>query len=206
MFNRYRKFIVLTAFLVLAPTVLAQPGTTNPPSAWVALPNVTLTTSAYWKAQDPAVQKLWGMPSGKDRDDAALALAKAGFVIDVPIMAWNWDPVTTMYVRQQLGFTWVSSGLQPQSAGQGTPPAGTVRVSTDIADYPPSQTGPPPPVQATNIVGARVYDNVYTYGPGAVKNGSFAVQNGQQITQDGKTYTAHVSATLMGTTVYFTQP
>ena len=63
-------------------------------------------------AQPPAVRALRNLPSGDERDARALVLAQGGAALDVPVMVWNRDPVTTTGVRQQLGFTWVPSAVQ----------------------------------------------------------------------------------------------
>ena len=170
-------------------------------------PNVTLTDDIYWLAQPPAIRALRNLPSGTDRDVKALALAQSGYFLDVPIMVWNWDPVSTMGVRQQLGFTWVPSALQAplNGIGTGAPPPGSIRVSTNATDYPPYDP-PVPVVHATNVVGWQVFGNVYTFGPGALANGKPMVTDGQVVTQDGVQYTAHVtSGSLlgMGVTIYF---
>ncbi len=67
---------------------------------------------AYWAEQPPAVQALQNMPADQ-RGAAAEALAGQGYSIDVPIMVWGWDPLTTMVMRQNYGYTWVPSGDQP---------------------------------------------------------------------------------------------
>jgi hypothetical protein len=169
-------------------------------------PNVTLTDDIYWAAKPPAVRALRPLPSGTDRDTQAQALAQNGYLLDVPIDVWNWDAVTTMGVRQQLGFTWVPSALQAPLNGQigtGAPPPGTIRVSTNAADYPPFDPPAPPPQQSTNVVGWQVFGNIYTFGPSAEVNGQFMVTDGQLVTQSGVQYKAHVSTGLMGLTVYF---
>src|SRR5262249_20469390 len=68
-------------------------------------------TDAYWATQPPAVQALRDMPDDQ-RFAAAQQLAQDGYKIDVPIMVWGWDPLVTMTVRQNMGFTWVPSALQ----------------------------------------------------------------------------------------------
>jgi len=67
---------------------------------------------AYWAEQPPAIQALQNMPADQ-RGAAAEALAAQGYSIDVPIMVWGWDPLTTMVERQNYGYTWVPSGDQP---------------------------------------------------------------------------------------------
>jgi len=100
---------------------------------------------AYWAEQPPAVQALQNMDPA-DRMAAAQQLAQQGYTIDVPIMAWGWDPLTTMVERQNYGYTWVPSALQspvPLPPGlsfpglpnydPNNPPAGSIKVTTDFA-------------------------------------------------------------------------
>lgn len=103
-------------------------------------------TDAYWAEQPPAIQALRTMPDD-ERFAAAQELAKQGYSIDVPIMVWGWDPLTTMTIRQNDGYTWVPSALQPNTTiGPGIvnvwnlpsydpnhPPPGSIKVSTDFA-------------------------------------------------------------------------
>jgi hypothetical protein len=173
-------------------------------------PNVTLTDDIYWLAQPTAIRALRQMPSGPERDEKALALAQAGYIVDVPIMVWNWDAVSTMGVRQQLGFAWVPSAFQaPLSGMPGTSlpiPPGAIKVSTNAADYPPFDPPAPPQIPATNVIGWQVFGKVYTFGPGALANGKPMVTDGQVVTQDGIQYSAHVttgSLLGMGVTIYF---
>ncbi len=103
-------------------------------------------TEAYWASQPPAVQALQNCP---DDEKAALAqqLANEGYTIDVPIMVWGWDPLATMIQRQEDGYTWVPSALQPSvdiapgvsvpgetSYNPNDPPAGSIQVSIAFAD------------------------------------------------------------------------
>lgn len=168
-------------------------------------PNSTLTNEIYQASKPPAVRALYALPSGEARDTLAHQLAAQGYLLDVPIDVWNWDAVTTMGVRQQLGFKWVPSALQAPldgAIGSGPVPLGAIRVSTNAADYPPFDP-PVVPVVHTNVVGYNVFGNVYTYGPGAVVNGKYVVADGQIVSQDGVQYRAKVSTGLMGVTVYF---
>jgi hypothetical protein len=101
---------------------------------------------AYWATQPPEVQRLRDLSSESDRAELARQLAEEGFQIDVPIMVWGWDPLATMIVRQNQGYTWVpSAGMDPVSVAPGIgfpglpsydpakPPAGAILVSTDWA-------------------------------------------------------------------------
>ena len=133
--------------------------------------------NAYWAAQPPEVQTLRGLSNPASR---AMDLATQGFLIDVPIMVWNWDPWKVMRLRQQYGYTWVPSALQPpvqEAPGMNlpglvpydpyNPPAGSIRVSTNLADYPPYPVPVPAPVVAvTDYVGALNFGNVYYALPG----------------------------------------
>lgn len=185
-------------------------------------PEATLTPDIYWANKPSQVRALRGMPS----DQVSLAakqLADDGYTIDVPIMVYQWEPVTVMGIRQEEGFTWVPSGNQPNIPvmpglvfpGLPTydplhPPPGSIRVSINAADYPAFDPPPPPPPPLpTNIVGIREWGNVYTYGPGAWSiapgdkvftiNGKVGTDiEGQPVTQDGATYTAHISPGPLG--------
>jgi hypothetical protein len=101
---------------------------------------------AYWAEQPEEVQALRDMPES-DRQLAATDLAKKGYTIDVPIMVWGWDPLTTMVERQNYGYTWTPSALQapvqlpPGLSFPGLPtydaanaPPGSIKVSTEFAE------------------------------------------------------------------------
>jgi hypothetical protein len=180
-------------------------------------PEATLTPDIYWAHQPPAVRAL-RTTSSNQVGAAAKALADQGYTIDVPIMVYQWDPVTVMGLRQQLGYTWVPSGNQANipvvpglvvpglpSYDPKNPPAGSIRVSINAGDYPAfDPPPPPPPPPSTAIVGARIWANVFTYGPGAKDaNGNFLVTDGQTVTQSGAMYKAQRSSGLMGETLYF---
>ena len=122
-----------------APTALAAPAQSVDKS------NMT-PTDAYWAEQPAAVQALRTMPDD-ERFAAAQDLAKQGYTIDVPIMVWGWDPLVTMTLRQNEGYTWVPSAMQANiPIGPGVtnvwnlpsydpknPPPGSIKVSTDFA-------------------------------------------------------------------------
>lgn len=185
-------------------------------------PEATLTPDIYWANKPPQVRTLRGMSS----DQVALAakqIADQGFLIDVPIMVYQWEPVTVMGIRLEEGFTWVPSGNQPNipvmpglsfpglpSYDPNNPPAGSIKVSINAADYPSFDPPPPPPPPLpTNLVGAREWGNVYGYGPGVWSTAPgpkhFVVTDGQVVTQDGVTYTAHLSENVVGETLSFTR-
>jgi hypothetical protein len=128
------------------PSVLAKSMAVLDKSPAVLDKSEMTPTEAYWAEQPVAVQALQDMP-GDQRFAAAQDLAKQGYTIDVPIMVWGWDPLVTMTLRQNEGYTWVPSGLQPNiPIGPGVanvwnrpaynannPPPGSIMVSTDFA-------------------------------------------------------------------------
>ncbi len=141
--------------------------------------------TAYWNSQPAPVRALENMPpaidgpgvtESTDRYGVALALAKQGFTIDVPITVWGWDPYATMTLRQQYGYTWVPSALQspvyvppgvnvPGQAGYNpaAPPPGSIKVDNVATDYAPSPDcssapacvgiTPAPEPPTTNLIG-----------------------------------------------------
>lgn len=185
-------------------------------------PEATLTPDIYWANKPPKVRALRGM-SPETVSLAAKQLADQGFLIDVPIMVYQWEPVTVMGIRLNQGFTWVPSGNQPNipvmpglsfpglpGYDPNNPPADSIKVSISAADYPAFDPPAPPPAPLpTNVVGTRQWGNVYGYGPGvwSTEEGPkhFIVKDGQQITQDGVTYTAHLTAGFVGETLDFTR-
>jgi hypothetical protein len=108
--------------------------------------------AAYWLHQPPEVRVLEvnTTPDQDKRMAIGVPLALKGFKIDVPIMLWGWSPLKVMQLRQDFGYTWVPNAMQPQvTASPGltgpgitpydpnNPPGGSIKVSTNIADYPP---------------------------------------------------------------------
>jgi hypothetical protein len=105
---------------------------------------------AYWASQPPEVQALRAITDADQRAAQAATLATNGFTIDVPIMVWGWDAYLVMTMREQFGYTWVPSALQPPVASAPgdtepgvaaynplNPPPGSILVSTNIQNYPP---------------------------------------------------------------------
>ena len=139
---------------------------------------------AYWNSQPAPVRALEnmsvaidgpGVTASSDRYGIALALAKQGYAIDVPIMVWGWDPYATMTLRAQYGYTWVPSALQAPvyvppgvsvpgqaSYNPAAPPPGSIRVDNVAADYAPASDCssipacvglPPAPAPAPTTIG-----------------------------------------------------
>lgn len=174
---------------------------------------------ARWLSVPTAQQTLRAIaPGSTDREVAAKALALQGYIIDVPIDVWGWVVWAVMTERENFGYTWVPSALQPalintpgnNLPGQAPydpdhPPVGSIKVSTNIADYPPFAPPPPPVPVSGALVGLHEFDNVYTFGPGSVGPNGFTVYDGQKVTQDGVVYTAHRAIGLMGESLFFTR-
>jgi hypothetical protein len=135
------------------PTTSATPPAT--PSATTTATTATTTRpappaateeDAYWAMQPPAVQALRNISDETARGTLAKQLADEGYTIDVPIMVWKWDPLATMTIRQNSGYTWVSSGDQSNlptcpncdlpglpAYDPNNPSAGSIIVSTAFA-------------------------------------------------------------------------
>jgi hypothetical protein len=173
---------------------------------------------AYQAAQPPEIRALMNMQDDNDADNQAkiaraAQLAQQGFSVDVPIMVWGWDPYLCMLYRQQYGYTWVPSALQPPVTvvpGLGAvgnlpaydpnhPPAGSIRVSTNPADYPPFDPPAPvtPPAPITDPVGAQSVGNLYLSVAGDT------YQDGAQFTDTRGTFLKHVVVTPFGRTNYW---
>lgn len=140
---------------------------------------------AYWLSRPPEVRALKGMESFSDaRSEAARKIAQAGTPVDAELEAIGWgNPYDTMRYRQYYGYTWFpglmsgkffSPGFLPPQPVDGisvydpnTPAPGSVKVSTNIADFPPFD--PPPPVTPPPdlpLVGGRQIGDWYYAGPG----------------------------------------
>lgn len=150
------------------------------PSIW-GFPASTVTAfdAAYWASQPTAVQALKGAsnanpPNGGLPENVILAqqLMQQGYTIDVPVMVWQFDPYMTMYLREFVdGFSWVPSAGQAPGGGTGIIPPGAIKVSTNLADYPPFNP-PPIPVQPplTNPIGPDMGFQMGATGVGAPFN------------------------------------
>jgi hypothetical protein len=132
-----------TAAKPTAPALTPSIATTSP-SAPTPVP--TNEQDAYWAMQPPEVQVLRNIQDEAERTDVAHQLADQGYKIDVPIMVWKWDPLVTMTIRKNSGYTWVPSANQtppptvPNCDLPGlphydpnNPPDGSILVSTDFA-------------------------------------------------------------------------
>jgi hypothetical protein len=144
----------------------------------------TLTNEIYWASRDPRIQTLQQLTNVSTngthpRFDRAVVLAQQGLVVDAVIDAWGTDAAQIMSLRTFYGYTWVPSILQPgvqEAPGfnlpgltpydPNNPPAGSIKVSTDAADYPPFEVPVEPPAVDLTLtyVGAPIYpgSNIYS--------------------------------------------
>ncbi len=89
----------------LSGLVITYPGTTSGKAGSAGSPATTGTETAsdatmsfdqsYWADQPVAVQQLQNIQDPAQRTQVATQLAQDGYTIDVPIMAWGWDPQLT---------------------------------------------------------------------------------------------------------------
>jgi len=180
--------------------------------------------AAYRSAQPPEVRTLMDMPSDsleavQLRVTRGAALAAKGYTIDAPIMVYGWDPYLCMTERANLGLTWVPSALQlglgqpggvaepglvPQPGQTAydprNPPAGSIKVSTNLDDYPPFDPPTPPaaPAVITDPVGAQSFGNLYYSTP--VGN---SYPDGATFTESRGSFLKHVTVTPFGRTNYW---
>ncbi len=100
-------------------------------------------------------------------------LITQGWVVDEEIDAEGMDPYTIMFMRALYGNTWEPAGLGAvQSSEVLTPgmysgpiPAGQIKVSTMIEDYPPYPVSPvepvtPPNPRVANPIGVRIIPQI----------------------------------------------
>jgi hypothetical protein len=168
---------------------------------------------AYWASQPLQVQALEGITNQDQRATQAAELATSGFIIDVPIMVWAWDAYLVMTMRGQFGYTWVPSALQPpvtiapNIAQPGVvaydplhPPPGSIKVSTNLQDYPPFAPAPPPTPQTPageDPVGLQSLGNIYLSVTGET------YQDGAEFTDTRGTFLKHLVATPFGANAYW---
>lgn len=200
---------------VKAPVVSATSPTFSisvAPVLATALTPQAIFDSAYWAHQAPPVAALqnmagdFGAPTPSGRTSTAMALATQGYSVDVPIMVWGWDPYLVMLSREQYGYTWVPSALSAPvqmapgvaEAGQipydaANPPAGSIKVSLALSDYPPylsPVSAPPPAVPSASCVGVATGAGFYS----AINGAGCPANDGQVYSGDGRgTFVFHLS-------------
>lgn len=175
-----------------------------------SLPQQTFD-AAYEASLPPQVAALAQIADLLARETEAAMLATQGFTIDVPIQVWGWDPYLVMTYRKQYGYTWVPSALQanisiaPGVSQPGTtpydpnhPPSGSIKVSTNPADFPPFD--PPTvtvPAPVTDPVGLQSVANLYL-----TVVGDTTPDGGQFIDSRG-TFVKHITVTPFGRSQYW---
>jgi hypothetical protein len=152
----------------------------NPPSG-TAFANAyqSIFNAAYYASKPPAFQPLYqgrpgsanpsGIPLTQDQAWTLVGqLIAQGWIVDEEIDAEAMDPYTTMFMRQIYGNTWEPAGMGKIVSSQvitpgmysGPVPAGQIKVSTMIEDFPPYPVpaGPvvPPTPHAANPIGVRI--------------------------------------------------
>ena len=184
-------------------------------SSWSCYPEASLTPDVYWAAQPPAVRELRNLPPDTKLEKAAV-LATQGYIIDLPIQGWGWDPVCTMGMRKQLGYTWVPNILQagvtvvpgilfPSAFPDHTtydpnnPPSGSIKVSIDKKDYQEFTPPPPPPPVTLPVVGTCFTNTNICQALVA----AYKLSNGQLVTQDGVVYQLHLMVGPFGESRWF---
>jgi hypothetical protein len=208
----------------LTPALSTASHAPSPQQNWGAvrvLPDMSTTQEttqqqfdqAYWASQSPEVQALQSITDQEARATQAAQLASNGFTIDVPIMVWGWDPFLVMTIRAQMGYMWVPSALQPPVSiapgdtepgvvpyNPADPPPGSIKVSTNIADYPPFTPPTPPAPQLPtggDPVGLQSVGDIYLSVPGDI------YPNGATYTDARGTFEKHVVATPFGRSSYW---
>jgi hypothetical protein len=174
-----------------------------------------LTADIYWASLDTKLQVLRHMDLGA-RFDLARELMAQNFTIDEACqLDQEMEPQDVMLVRLNNGLVWVPAANQPNiptmpgddMPGQKAydaahPPAGSIMVSIDAADY-PRFGGELPTVIVKPSVGESfltVKGEIFLPGPGLNQN---LIAEGQTIAQKGRLYLAHVDWTQR-VPIYFT--
>jgi hypothetical protein len=163
----------------------------------------TAFDKAYWAAQPAELQALPAIEDVNQRNLRAAALAAQGFIVDVPIMVWGWDPYLVMTMRSNYGYTWVPSALQPNitapSYDPAHPPAGSIKVSLKTADFPPVEppAATPQPAAHGDPVGVQSIGAYYLSLPGD------NYPDGAKFTDSRGTFLKHVTFSGAGRTNYW---
>lgn len=167
---------------------------------------------AYWASQPPEVRALPGIEDQAQRAKRSAELAIKGFVIDVPIMVWGWDPYLVMKLRSDFGYTWVPSALQPPVTiapglsapgaipyDPANPPSGAIRVSLRAEDYPAFNLPAPATsaAAANGPVGVQSLGVIYYSIPGET------FPDGANFTDARGTFVKHVVITPFGRSNYW---
>ncbi len=145
------------------------------------VPNVTQSVfdPAYWSHFPAEIQALRTDTNAFLDAQKLSANPTLAVLLDKPIMVDHDDPWLTMYLRIQFGYTWIPNATQPNIvAGPGisfpgfplydpkNPPAGSIKVSLSLADFPSLVKPVPAPVPSTDPIGVPMGGPFYATGKG----------------------------------------
>ena len=175
----------------------------------------TAFDKAYWASEPPELQALPAIEDLTQRSTRAAVLATQGFIVDVPIMVWGWDPYLVMTMRENYGYTWVPSALQsnvtvaPGVTQPGAvaydpthPPQGSIKVSINPADYPPYNP-PPAPAPAAQLATGGDPVGPLSIGTLYLSVAGDTSPDGTKFTDSRGTFLKHVTVTPFGRTNYW---
>lgn len=147
--------------------------------------------AAYWASFPPAIRQTFS-PENEEpyetRKAKALAFAQQGYKLDTFIMLMKQDPYITMRLLQQFGFSSVPAlgeepvTLPPSLGGPSN--AGSIKVSLNLADYPPYPVPVVPPASARMPVGPLLTGKTYV----ALMPESHVFANGESVQFGDKKY------------------
>lgn len=174
--------------------------------------------AAYWGSFPPEVQALSGMEFlSSERMAAAVKLALAGHTIDHVIQAQGASPYETMKLREAYGYTWVPSLLQPPVPiapgiwvpGQpmydpANPPAGSIKVSSKVEDYPPFPVAEAPVAPKPNPAPARPCLEV-SLGPGmaVAMPGDYSAAGTSWTAPNGAVWVKKIAPSPFGSSIWW---
>lgn len=149
--------------------------------------------AAYWASYPPIITSTFDPNSKVDFETLktkAIAFTQQGYKIDVFVMLMKQDPYITMRERADwLGFASVPAlGEAPVTLtpGLGGPSnAGSIKVSYDVADYPPFPVPVAPVVAGRSPVGSLLTGKTHL----ANMPESSTYHNGDRATFAGVTFT-----------------
>jgi hypothetical protein len=171
-----------------------------------------ITSQDYFNSKDPRIVALQSLPdmAAKISEAATLDANGTGLIIDWAIDIWGWDPVLVMGARKAYGYTWCPAGFQPNPplADLADPSKAwprSIKVSVDLADYPPF--APPPPALPVNTspIGTLNGDAYSVNIPAAQIHGQWLYRDGQPYTDTTGTYIFHNVPGMFGAMVSWTK-
>lgn len=156
-------------------------GLTGPAAPSETPPALTFA-AAYYASKNPMMQPLYNQRPGGPaapmltQDEINTLVSQciaAGLLVDEQIDYWGWDPWTIMQDRLMQGILWVPAGLGNVEGNEvitpgefsGPQPAGTVKTSVTLSDYPAWPVSTPPATVPTSV-GPQIVGPYYElYGP-----------------------------------------